>query len=603
MPNGTQALESGSTAGVEGLHGSARPRWPSARARRAPCLFVASWVGSLSAGACFAQTNVPSPGQLAPKSFSPEESTPAPPLTYPERTRPTDVVHLKVTVGRFTVESADPELARLAHRILSRLQGHPVQINAIYAAVAEVEQAYVERGHFLTRLVIPPQHVPVGGELRLRVIRGFIQWVDVEGVPQGFRARAEASLAPLVGRTSLTRAQLERALLILGEVPGLSIRAMLRPGPAEGAAILVLSGDYRGHTSQLSVDNSMPQALGRTSATLSTAYTSDSGAGEQEYLTFSAPVDFDPISAHDPRRLLAGGLRGPIGLSGDLIDIQLTWATTAPTPTPDVLTTQSTFERFSLRDTYPIIKSRTTVLVAEASAEATSEVENAPQFGTRLYDDELRVLRLGLSGDHVFTLDTRGSFGVELSKGFHGLGSRGPMEATEGPPLSQLGASDEFWKLEWHAVFQQQLPANTAVDLQVQGQTANSPVLASEKFTMGGPTDLSAYDLASFSGDRGWSARADLQRALKWPQLAMTSIAQYYVFAAHGEVVTLMPTFGEQHTSIGSSAGVGFRASLARPSGSLGPIDLSGEFARQLNPAPGRLPDRWRVNFLASIDF
>ena len=570
---------------------------------RARSLLVAWLVGGLGATACFAQTNVPSPGQLAPKSFPPPESTAAPSVIYPERTTPTDVVHLQVTVGRFTVEGADPELARVANRVLSPLRGRPIQIAAIYAAVAEVEQAYVNRGHFLTRVVIPPQHVPVGGELHLRVIRGFIQWVDVDGIPEGFRHRVEASFAPLIGRTSLTRAQFERTLLILGEVPGLSLRAMLRPGPAEGAVILVLSGDYRAETSQLSMDNSLPEVLGRISATLSTAYTSDSGEGEQEYLTFSAPVDFDPISAHDPRRLLAGGVRAPLGRSGDLIDVEVTWATTAPRPTPDVLATRSTFERLTLRDTYPIIKTRVTSLVAEASADATSEVEDAPQFGTRLYDDQLRVLRLGLSGDRVFPSALHGYFGVELSKGFHGLGTRGPMEATEGAPLSQLGASDVFWKLQWHAGLHQQLPAETAVDLRVQGQTANSPLLVSEKFTMGGPSDLSGYDLASFSGDRGWSVRGELQRSLEWPRSARISAEQCYVFAARGEASSLMPTAVEQRTSIGSSTGIGFRSSLARPVGSLGPIDLSGEFARQLNPAPGGIPDRWRVNFLASLNF
>jgi hemolysin activation/secretion protein len=570
---------------------------------RAGCRVVAWLLGSLGASASFAQTNVPSPGQLAPKSFSPPESAPAPSVTYPEPTAPTDVVHLQVTVGRFTVEGADPELARVADPILSPLRGHPIQIAAIYAAAAEVEQAYVIRGHFLTRIVIPPQHVPVGGELRLRVIRGFIQWVDVDGIPQGFRHRVEASFAPLVGRTSLTRAQFERTLLILGEVPGLSLRAMLRPGPAEGAVILVLSGDYRGETSQLSGDDSLPEVLGRISATLSTAYTSDSGEGEQEYLTFSAPVDFDPISAHDPRRLLAGGVRAPIGLSGDLIDAELTWATTAPRPTPDVLSTQSTFERVSLRDTYPIIKSRVGSLLAEASVEATSEVEDAPQFGTRLYDDQLRVLRVGLSAARVFTSAMQASFGVELSKGFHGLGTREPMDATQAPPLSQLGASAAFWKLEWHGVLHQQLPAKAAVDLRVQGQSANSPLLVSEKFTMGGPTDLSGYDMASFSGDRGWSVRGELQRFLEWPRSARIGAEQCYVFAARGEAASLMPTAVEQRTSIGSSIGAGLRSSLARPTGWLGPIDLSGEFARQLNPAPGAIPDRWRVNFLVSVNF
>jgi hemolysin activation/secretion protein len=120
---------------------------------------------------------------------------------------------------------------------------------------------------------------------------------------------------------------------------------------------------------------------------------------------------------------------------------------------------------------------------------------------------------------------------------------------------------------------------------------------------MGGPSDLSGYDMASFSGDRGWSARAELQRPLEWPRRRTAGAAQYYVFAARGETVNLMPTTIEQRTSIGSSIGVGVRSSLGRLGSWLGPIELAGEFARRLSPAPSGLPDQWRVNFLASMNF
>jgi hemolysin activation/secretion protein len=562
-------------------------------------------VGLVWAVTAGAQTNVPSPGQLVPKTFAPEERPAEPTLELPapEREKRTTVDHVQVNISRFTLDDPDPELATLVDHVLSPLRNQRVPIEIIYTAIAEVEQGYADRGHFLTRIVIPPQHVSDGGELRLTVIHGFIQWLDLDGIPAGSRPRVASILAPLVNNPNITRAAFERAMLVANDMPSLNLKARLRPGPEDGSVILVLSGQYRAITGQVAIDNSLPKLLGRTSATLTSTYTAESGPISQVNMTASAPVTSDPISSTTPRSLLVGGLRSAVGISGAALDADITWSRTKPTPTPGVIDTDSTYERASLRGSYPIVKTRATTLVAEAALDATYEEETATQFGSTLYDDELRVLRLGLSADHVFSAVLQAAAGLELSRGLHGLGSRGPAEATSVDPLSQVGASDVFTKWEWHGSLHRELPARTAVDLQVRGQEVDRPLLLSEKFTLGGPADLSGYDTASFSGDRGWVVRGELQRHFDWHPGSANTLAQGYVFGARGEVVMLQPTAAEQHTSLGSSAGLGLRASSGRTGATFGPFDLTGELARQFNPTTAVLPDHWRVNLTATAHF
>ncbi len=270
-----------------------------------------------------------------------------------------------------------------------------------------------------------------------------------------------------------------------------------------------------------------------------------------------------------------------------------------------MLDTNSTYKRAAIRASYPLIKIRYTSLVATAGFDATSLTQSANPFAASLFDDHLRVLRLGLAVDQVFAIKTAASLGIDLSRGIHGLGSRSAVEATAESPLSQVGADDSFTKWEGHGSLHRELPGKFAADLQARAQyVAKHPLLLAEKFTLGGPTDLSAYDFANFSGDRGWVARAELQNTQTWNHGKATSLAQGYLFAARGEVVNLecRPQLCRALSLVPRRAS-GLRASFGRTGASLGPVDVSAELARQLDAEPTPGPSHWRVNFSVSMRF
>jgi hemolysin activation/secretion protein len=515
-----------------------------------------------------------------------------------------------LTVGHFSVEDGYPELAHDTETILAPLQDHPVPLESIGAAASRLEQAYSRHGYFLTRIDVPPQNVPPGGEMRLRVVHGFIARIDVDGIPAPVRARVLRYVEPLVGRRWLTRRQYERQVLLANSLPNLHLRAALKPGAEDGAVLLVLTGSFREFSSLLSFDNYMPAVLGRSSVTVASGYTPGTSPIEQIYLTATAATDADPFSADSPRRYFETGVRSAFGVSGAEMDLRYVWAMGNPplstTGHSDnaFLDTAGTFRRAALVFSYPLLKSSSTQLSIEATFDATAEFQLTNPYAISLYSDHLRVLRLGVHGARSWNGATDLAFGIELAQGLDIFGSRGPADATPTVPLSQSGASNVFTKWSGHASLRHKLPVGFAVGVQVRGQyVASRPVLLAEKFNLGGPADLSAYDLANFSGDRGWTTRGELQHDSSWNAGPRATVVEGYVFAARGEVVNLASSGFERRAGSGNAAGIGLRSSVDPNRAGLGPLELNLEYARAFNPPGSGLPDGGRFSAAVTLRF
>ncbi len=516
-----------------------------------------------------------------------------------------------IEVARFVIDEAYPDLEAAARQIFLPLRNRPLTLAEIRAAAARLQQAYIEHGHLLTRVDLPSLDVPRGGELRIHVVHGFIERIDADGVPEPVRALVLRYVAPLVGRRSMTTAIYQRAVLLANGLPSVNLRARFRPGSVDGGTILVLTGSYRAFATSIGVDNYLPSILGRTSATLSSAYNPAVRAVEQVFLTASGAVDVDPLLSDSPHRYFETGVRSALGTSGAEFEVRYLWAMTNP-PLGDVsadvgnafIDTAAAFRRVAFRLSYPVLKNVATTVSVSATYDATAEFQIENPFANSLYADHLRVLRVGVAASHGFGTGTDAGLEIELSQGLDAFGSRSPSEATATVPLSQPGASDVFTKWELHGSLRQALGAGVTLDLRAHGQYVGArPLLLAEKFTLGGPTDLSAYDFAYFSGDRGYDLRAEVQHLLDLPHGAASTLFQSYVFAARGEVVNLAPLGPERGTDIGNAAGFGFRAAVGRETAAVGPVDLDAELAREFNPAATNGPDRWRANFAVTLRF
>jgi hemolysin activation/secretion protein len=552
--------------------------------------------------------------QQAPGTTSPALTTPrsfAPPTTRPgsadglslDPARPqTASDRLQVTIGGVLVEGTLPALTAETERTIASLARRRVTAAQIFEAAAALERAYAEAGFVLVRVVVPPQDLRPGGTLRLLVVNGFVERVDLDRVPEPVRARVQALTAALVDARPLTRAELERRLLLAGDSPGLTLRSSLTPGQQLGGTVLLLEGVHRPFGMELSFENGLSRALGRYSLAVAPTFNSVLGFGEQFYgVVASTPGEF--FLERSPRNVAAGGVLLPLGNDGLILNIEGVSTTTYPRVRGEELQTAAEFTRISGRLLYPLIRARAQTLTLRLAFDATEDRQSAPDFDVLLYEDQVRPVRLGFDYSRLFETGTSLNIGTDLSRGLDALGSRGSDNATFLRPISRVGADDTFWKGEARLRVVQTLPASFALEGTMRAQTSFSdPLLTSERFSLGGPRALSGFDSGAIVGDSGWIARGELQYFTALPTSLGSLGMAPYAFAAAGEVFTEAPTAVERARTQGYSYGLGLRFLGTCEDSVMNQAILDLEVARGESNDPG-VKDGWRFNIASSIRF
>jgi len=153
----------------------------------------------------------------------------------------------------------------------------------MFAAANAIERAYAARGYVLVRVAAPPQKLQNGGTLRLVVIDGFVESVDVNGVPEKQRALVTARMASLIGKRHVTLSEIERRLILASDVPGMTLSSTIARGATPGGTRLVLEATESGVIGSLGIDNRLPRSLGNFALNASLALNDPLGWGEQIY--------------------------------------------------------------------------------------------------------------------------------------------------------------------------------------------------------------------------------------------------------------------------------------------------------------------------------
>lgn len=550
---------------------------------------LAATASSLLLSTTVASGQVVSPSQVTPSTLAPAPG-PAGTTTLSGAAGlapPANAASLSVVVGNVSVEGGFPELQSETAAIAASLRGRRVTVAQLFAAANAIEQAYAAHGFVLVRVAVPPQKLQNGGTLRLVVIDGFVEGVDVNAVPEKQRALIHARLASLIGQRHVTLSEIERRLILASDVPGLTLSSTIARGTAPGGTLLVLEATQNEFVGTLGIDNRLPASLGTTELAGSFALNSPLGYGEQIYGAASTGYNLGDVwNATTPMQLLGVGAILPIGADGWKINPEYTNSVTRPAPTPWAPSEVGYYQRFDLRASYPLILSRAQALTVQATYEWAQEHLTPIGYDADIYDDQYNVARLQFE-DHLRL--PYGQFAGTLIFS-QGLGGRGETEAVlTGVPLSQQGAFPTFSKLGLDATWTQPLPASFQGVVTGQGQTSfGHPLFIAEQFSLDGPQGASAYPLGTFSVDEGATLRAEVQRpfTIGWTQ-GLGSAAPY-IFGAAARGWIDDPTAVEQGQISAELFGVGLRfgadaAATALPLGAT----LSVELARGFSNVPG----------------
>ena len=540
--------------------------------------WAAAGLGLALPGLAFAQA-APSASRVAPESLAPVQSAADGSITLPERSiagAPAGADDLTITVGGITVTGADgvapAGVAKVTSEALAELSGQTVKVSAIYRAAAKIEAAYARAGMVLTRVTVPPQHLSNGGAVRLQLVDGFIESIDVNNVPKPVREAVRQRAAGLVGIRGLSLAQIERRVLLAGQVPGVSLQSTLVRGQATGATQLVLSAQYQPVSGSLSFDNNLGSTYQYHSFTAQIAGNSLLGLGEQIYVQATTGPDLDHLfSAETRRRILGAGVVMPIGASGLTFNPEFIHVDTNPRSAAGTVQVTGRFERVALRLAYPLILTRRESLGISGSFELIDEKSDVKSFALALNHDRLRVVGLGLNYAKSVGSALVVSAGGDLNFGLSGLGARSLADAAaSGITLSRQGAKPDFSKISGHLRLDDRLGQGLTLASITRAQASLSGALpASAEFALDGTEGLSSFAQGTVNADSGITERLELARPVNFGHNG-ASVATPYVFAAVGYGHLSNPTALEPASINSWAVGAGLRLRLAQAASRLG---------------------------------
>lgn len=122
---------------------------------------------------------------VTPRDLRPEQPEVAP-AELPEAAptaAPEGAESVFVVVGDVEVIDGFPQLSEATEALIAEVRGKRVSGAELYRLAASIEELYRNEGYLLVRVAIPPQSLGDGETLKLQVVGGFIESIDVENVP------------------------------------------------------------------------------------------------------------------------------------------------------------------------------------------------------------------------------------------------------------------------------------------------------------------------------------------------------------------------------------------------------------------------------------
>ncbi len=459
---------------------------------------------------------------------------------------PAQARKIRFTLNDLVVQGASVYPPESLRPLFADRLGKETTLQAVYEIAAEIEKRYRNDGYILAQVFPPAQRV-AGGVVRLQVLEGFIDKVEIEGNAGDYEPIIAGYAQRILQSRPLNNAVLERYLLLANDLPGLIAKAVLIPSfDTEGASDIILQLKASPAGGSASIDNRGTKFVGPYQASIGRTFYSPFG--------YSGKLDVRGINSlfqETELHYLQAGYQMPVG-DGATLAASITGNKAAPGATLKSSDVKSRSESVTLRYTYPWIRARRKNVSLRATFTYRDNITNLR--GARLTEDRVRSLKLGASGDYADSFKGITLIDASMTHGLEVFGTR----ETAAPLTSRPRARNDFLKFNLDVARLQRLNKSTRLLLAMTGQRAVHRLLASEQFGYGGGNFGRAFDPSELSGDDGVAFKVELQYTLP-EKLDYLRYLQYYAFYDWGHV--RRPREPNQNTR-DSAASVGLGARM-----------------------------------------
>jgi hemolysin activation/secretion protein len=419
---------------------------------------------------------------------------------------PSGAEKIRFTLNAITFQGAGVYSDDELRSVYADKLGKEVSLTDVYGIADDLTKKYRNDGYILTQVVIPPQEIS-NGTPKLRVVEGFVNKVTLqkENADAPINMKQIESYAAKIsrGKNALNARDLERQLLLINDLPGVTARSVLSPAPdAPGGADMLIIVSYDPFDGQLSLDDYGSRYLGPVQ--IGAAGTLNSMLGQNEAI--SGQVIVAPQSWYE----LAYGSVGyeqPIGDLGTKAHINLSATDTEPGYDLKEFDVKGRSYLINVGATHPFIRSRSQNLYGRLNLDwRRVKSENNIEEDRK---DRISALRLGGRYDFIDTLigAAANTVDLEVSKGLNLLGASDEGDEN----LTRSEGDPQFTKLEAEIQRLQRVTSGVNLLLAARGQVASNALLSSEEFSVGGINSGRGYDPSEITGDEGISGKVELQ--------------------------------------------------------------------------------------------
>lgn len=437
---------------------------------------------------------------------SPLPTDPAPPLFPDVDPAATTPVGPAVRVDSFIFTGNSTIGDEALAEVLEPWTNRELTLDTIYAAADALTNHYRQQGYGLAQVTVPAQKIS-DGSVELQIIEGRIGAISASGNENYSFEFLQRRLAPLKPGKIYTDRGMERSVLLLNDLPGLSARAVIKPGSDFGTSDILFRIEEDPAQFSASVDNYGREELGEIRLLVDGQFNNLGGFGDRLYLatlvsedgllkygnvTYGFPTGSDGsrlrITANRADYSVEGELFADLGITGDNTTYRVDWS-------------------------YPLLRSRSANIVLTTAVQRFNTVSY--QLGEEIAANatELDLLEFGLFMNGLTTFGDSWSASVILD------GNGKSNETT-----AQLPQSDaQQAKLRLDASYGMPFGNNWLFATRGTYVYSADPLVDSQKFSLGGPYSVRGYAPAELRGDEGAFLSLELRKyffAGKYPLAA-----------------------------------------------------------------------------------
>ncbi len=500
---------------------------------------------------------------------------------------PRQLARVRLKSVRFTGEFKQVSESDLQALVADAI-GRELDYAGLEGLVRRVTEFLRAKGWLLAEAYLPEQDV-TEGEIEIAIRGGYLDGRNGRGKP--FRIMVDEPLSLRIDRGQLAdiaaellppgallrTEDLERAVLLINDLPGISARARLVPGDDKGSSrVLIDAKEGPWVTGSIGVDSYGNPDSGSEQTNLSVQLNDPHAVGDQ--LAFSGTH----AEGLDLGRL---GYSVPVGSQGAKLAVSWTamnYRILSSTGRAAGLEGRATTSGLSL--SYPFLRTRMRNFYGFAAY--THKALTDDSIAGTLRDKRVDVLNAGLSGDSLDGVGGGGlvSWNANLAVGNLNLDNDASEAAADALAYRTQGY---FSKVFYGISRLQRLPGAFSVYANIAGQVAGKNLDSSERFILGGPNGIRAYPVGEASGDSGWLANLELRYDL--PAISALGRLQFVGFYDIGHITLHRATNGIATATLTgrnsySLAGWGLGVSLAKT----GSYQVRLSWAEKIGDNPGR---------------